>query len=115
MMRDDDLLDGVSLQPEEFSSPVLGKIYALLSADRAAGRRHSMDALAGELSPEEMSHFVDILQKPESVSGAKQALEDYIRIIREESSRRSGVENVDPLLAAKDKFKFKKGYGGKNP
>ena len=68
-----------------------------------------------ELSPEEMSHFVDILQKPESVSGAKQALEDYIRIIREESSRRSGVENVDPLLAAKDKFKFKKGYGGKNP
>ena len=115
MMRDDDLLDGISLQPEEFSSPVLGKIYALLSADRAAGRRHSMDALAGELSPEEMSHFVDILQKPESVSGAKQALEDYIRIIREESSRRSGVENVDPLLAAKDKFKFKKGYGGKNP
>ena len=114
MMRDDDLLDGISLQPEEFSSPVLGKIYALLSADRAAGRRHSMDALAGELSPEEMSHFVDILQKPESISGAKQALEDYIRIIREESSRRSGVENVDPLLAAKDKFKFKKGYGGKN-
>ena len=115
MMRDDDLLDGISLQPEEFSSPVLGKIYALLSADRAAGRRHSMDALAGELSPEEMSHFVDILQKPESVSGAKQALEDYMRIIREESSRRSGVENIDPLLAAKDKFKFKKGYGGKNP
>lgn len=115
MMRDDDLLDGISLQPEEFSSPVLGKIYALLSADRAAGRRHSMDALAGELSPEEMSHFVDILQKPESVSGAKQALEDYIRIIREESSRRSGVEDIDPLLAAKDKFKFKKGYGGKNP
>ena len=115
MMRDDDLLDGIFLQPEEFSSPVLGKIYALLSADRAAGRRHSMDALAGELSPEEMSHFVDILQKPESVSGAKQALEDYIRIIREESSRRSGVENIDPLLAAKDKFKFKKGYGGKNP
>ena len=115
MMRDDDLLDGISLQPEVFSSPVLGKIYALLSADRAAGRRHSMDALAGELSPEEMSHFVDILQKPESVSGAKQALEDYMRIIREESSRRSGVENIDPLLAAKDKFKFKKGYGGKNP
>ena len=115
MMRDDDLLDGVSLQPEEFSSPVLGKIYALLSADRAAGRRHSMDVLAGELSPEEMSHFVDILQKPESVSGAKQALEDYVRIIREESSRRSGEEDIDPLLAAKDKFKFKKGYGGKNP
>ena len=107
--------DTPPLRPEEFSSPVLGKIYALLSADRAAGRRHSMDALAGELSPEEMSHFVDILQKPESVSGAKQALEDYMRIIREESSRRSGVENIDPLLAAKDKFKFKKGYGGKNP
>ena len=67
-----------------------------------------------ELTPEEMSHFTAILQKPESVSCARQALDDYVRIIREESARRSGSQEMDPVLAAKEKYKFKKGYGGKN-
>ena len=116
MMRDDDLFDGVPLlQPEDFSSPVLGKIYSLLLDDRKMGRSHSMATLANDLTQEEMSHFTAILQKPESVSGAKQALEDYMRIVREESARRSDEDGLDPLLAAKEKYKFKKGYGGKNP
>ena len=116
MMRDDDLFDGVPLlRPEEFSSPVLGKIYSLLLDDRKMGRSHSMATLASDLTQEEMSHFTAILQKPESVSGAKQALEDYMRIVREESARRSDEDGLDPLLAAKEKYKFKKGYGGKNP
>ena len=116
MMRDDDLFDGVPLlQPEDFSSPVLGKIYSLLLDDRKMGRSHSMATLASDLTQEEMSHFTAILQKPESVSGAKQALEDYMRIVREESARRSDDDGLDPLLAAKEKYKFKKGYGGKNP
>ena len=116
MMRDDDLFDGVPLlQPEDFSSPVLGKIYSLLLDDRKMGCSHSMATLASDLTQEEMSHFTAILQKPESVSGAKQALEDYMRIVREESARRSDEDGLDPLLAAKEKYKFKKGYGGKNP
>ena len=116
MMRDDDLFDGVPLlQPEDFSSPVLGKIYSLLLDDRKMGRSHSMATLASDLTQEEMSHFTAILQKPESVSGAKQALEDYMRIVREESARRSDEDGLDPLLAAKEKYKFKKGYGGKSP
>ena len=115
MMRDDDLYDKLCvLRPEEFSSPLLGKIYSLLCADREAGRPHSMAALGGILSPEEMSHFTAILQKPESVSGAEQALSDYIRIIREEADRQIGGDELDPLLAAQEKYKFKKGYGGKN-
>ena len=110
MMRDDDLFDGVPLlQPEDFSSPVLGKIYSLLLDDRKMGRSHSMATLASDLTQEEMSHFTAILQKPESVSGAKQALEDYMRIVREESARRSDEDGLDPLLAAKEKYKFKKG------
>ena len=115
MMRDDDLYDKLRvLRPEEFSSPLLGKIYSLLCADREAGRPHSMAALGGILSPEEMNHFTAILQKPESVSGAEQALSDYIRIIREEADRQIGGDELDPLLAAQEKYKFKKGYGGKN-
>ena len=115
MMRDDDLYDKLRvLRPEEFSSPLLGKIYSFLCADREASRPHSMAALGGILSPEEMSHFTAILQKPESVSGAEQALRDYIRIIREEADRQIGGDELDPLLAAQEKYKFKKGYGGKN-
>ena len=114
MMRDDDLFDGVDMpKPEEFSAPVLRKVYELLLRDRESGRPHSIAALAGELSSEEMSHFTAILQKPESVSGAHQALQDYVRIIHEEVDR-GGEQEMDPLLAAKEKYKFKKGYGGKN-
>ena len=115
MMRDDDLYDKLCvLRPEEFSSPLLGKISSLLCADREVGRPHSMAALGGILSPEEMSHFTAILQKPESVSGAEQALSDYIRIIQEEADRQIGGDELDSLLAAQEKYKFKKGYGGKN-
>ena len=35
-------------------------------------------------------------------------------IIREEADRQIGGDELDPLLAAQEKYKFKKGYGGKN-
>ena len=73
----------------------------------------SIAFLDGELTGEEMSHLTTLLQKPESVSGAAQALGDYIRIIREEKQKRDGTGGMDPLAAAMDKFKEKKGYGGK--
>ena len=60
------------------------------------------------LTGEEMSHLTNLLQKPESSAGAPQALQDYIRIIREEAGRRH-VQG-DPLAAAMDHFKDKKGY-----
>ena len=60
------------------------------------------------LTSEEMSHLTDLMQKPESVSGAQQALHDYIRIIREEKEKRTA--GGDPLAAAMQKFRDKKGY-----
>ena len=52
-----------------------------------------------------------LLQKPESAANAPQALADYIRIIREEHTKRTG--GTDPLAAAMETYKDKKGYGGK--
>ena len=52
-----------------------------------------------------------LLQKPESAANAPQALADYIRIIREEHTKRTG--GSDPLAAAMETYKDKKGYGGK--
>ena len=68
-------------------------------------------ALAAVLTPEEMNHLTALLQKPESAANAPQALADYIRIIREEHTKRTG--GTDPLAAAMETYKDKKGYGGK--
>ena len=38
---------------------------------------------------------------------------DYIRIIQDSCRARSGAQECDPLLAAQEKYKAKKGYGGK--
>ncbi len=111
LLRDEDIFPEVSpLDPSDFSSPLLGKIYGELWQSHLDGRGGSIAFLSGVLTGEEMSHLTTLLQKPESASGAQQALSDYIRIIREEKQKRDGS---DPLAAAMDKFKDKKGYGGK--
>lgn len=101
------------LSPDDFSSPLLAEAYQLLLEAANQGRFPSPAMLEGHFSPEEMGHLTTVLQKPESPSAVDRALADYIRVIQESADkRRSGVP-ADPLLAAKDKFKEKKGYGGK--
>ena len=102
--------DTPPLTPEEFSSPLLGKIYGAMWHQR--GNRSGLSALTGELSGDEMSHLTTLLQKPESTANASQALADYIRVIREEQAKRDD-SGVDPLLLAMETFKDKKRYGGK--
>ena len=100
------------LRPEQFSSPLLGKVFSLLWQAREAGRQPSVAALAGVLSQEEMNHITAICQQPESPQNARQALADYIRIVQTEAEKRAG-RDTDPLLAATEKYKKKKGTGGK--
>ena len=49
-----------------------------------------------------------LCQQPESAQNARQALADYIRIVKTEADRRAGGD-ADPLLAATEKYK----QGGK--
>ena len=104
----------VSLGEDEFSAPLLGKIYTLLHNAWQEGRALSPAALQEDLSTEEMSHLTTLLQKPESLAEADRSLPDYINIIQESALRRSGPQASDPLAAAMDKSKDKKGYGGKH-
>ena len=114
LTRDDTLFPlCAQLRAEEFSSPLLGKIYQILSEDHSAGLTTSINALAGVLTAEEMSHLTDLLQRPESLQNSRQALSDYIAVIHGSWQKRSGTETIDPLLAAQEKAKIKKGYGGK--
>lgn len=113
MLLDPNLFREVgALTQEQFSAPVLGKIYQLLLQRFREERSMHLAALAGDLSPDEMSHLVAILEQPESLANSQQALQDYITIIETEFLKRTGESKEDPLLAAREKYREKKAYGG---
>ena len=101
------------LREEDFSSPLLGRAFSLFWQAKADGRPVSVAAISGQFSAEEISHITAICQQPESAQNASQALADYIRIIQAEAAKRASGSGMDPLLAATEKYKDKKGTGGK--
>jgi len=114
MLLDESLFSGdLALTGAQFSSPLLGQVYTLFREAQAAGRAVSPAILSGTLSGEEISHIAAICQQPESPQNARQALADYIHIIQTEANKRAGKGVTDPLLAATEKYKNKKGTGGK--
>ena len=76
---------------EEFSSPVLGRIYWALRSKIAEGAAINTACLGQELSQNEMSLLVSILQKPEILANSRRTLRDYIQKMREQS----GAESSD--------------------
>lgn len=100
-----------ALEPERFSAPGLAKIYGLLRQRHREGRSIQLTALTGELTPEEMSALVEIVDQPQQLSNCGQALKDYMEIIETEALKR-GESEQDLLLAAREKFREKKAYGG---
>ena len=115
LLLDDSLFgDTPPVPAESFSSPLLGRVYASLWESHMAGRPLSISSLSGELTGEEMSHLTGVVQKPESPAGGERALADYCRVIREEAQKRTAGAGTDPLAAAAEKYKNKKGYGGKH-
>ena len=114
LMQDDGLFGEESpLREEEFSSPMLGKIYTYLWQSRGRDQPQRLAQLGGVLSAEEMAQLTALLQKPQSAASAERALGDYVRVIREEAEKRGAGPGMDPLAAACEKYKQKKGYGGK--
>ncbi len=116
------LLDGAlsdqcrRLEPEDFSSGFLGRMYRLLREAWDGGHPMTAAALLARCTAEETSHLSGVLQKPEASAYADKALEDYIQIILRSAEKRRGEQAEDPLQAAVEKFradKKKKGNGGK--
>ncbi len=103
------LLDGTDLTPEEFSSPMLGRLYGILREKAAAKAPLSMAALSGSFTQEEIEHITALLQKPEVLSNGRKALEDYIGIIR---AQRESLNAEDDLRAYAESIRNKKRYGG---
>ena len=101
LLHDDTIFpQDAPLQEEDFSSPLLGKIFGLLWQHRSSA--YPMAALSASLSGEEMSHLTALIQKPESTANAEKSLQDYLRIIREEKMKRAD-SGADPLVLAMEK------------
>ncbi len=101
LLHDDTIFpQDAPLQEDDFSSPLLGKIFGLLWQHRSSA--YPMAALSASLSGEEMSHLTALIQKPESTANAEKSLQDYLRIIREEKMKRAG-SGADPLVLAMEK------------
>ena len=103
------------LRPEEFSSPLLGKAYALLLRRAEEGLSTQLSLLAGELTGEEMDHLTQVASSPESMANSRQSLADYIAVIRAEAIKRSGGSGNDLLLAAQRSNLEKKAYMEEKP
>lgn len=100
------------LTPERFSSPALGKIFELLCRRHREGRSTQLAALTGELTEAEISRLAAVMDQPETLVHGQQAMSDYIETIETESLKRAGSGEDDSLLAAREKYREKKGYGG---
>ena len=108
-MLDSSLEKGVAgLTPEQFSSPVLGKIYGALLAHLAQGRTLQLGALEGELEGAEIALLADLLGRPASLENGA-ALADCRAVIEDEARKRDSDENDDAvLMAARDNYRKKK-------
>ena len=99
-----------------FSHPLYRKVFSLLWADHLAGRPPQLPLIAGDLTQEEMDYLISALQSDNKKFETKREimLTDYIQVIQDCYQKRllaSG--SIDPLAAAIEKSKNKKGTGGK--
>ena len=97
------------LKRENFSCPVLGKVFSQLRQRFHNGLEVSVSGLE-ELEPEEMSHIAGILQRHQGPV-SEQAFKDCVATILAESQS-AHVETEEDLLNFRNKMKERKGIRG---
>lgn len=111
-----ELID-MAIDEESFSSDVLRHIYAQILAMLRAGERVNTTTLSGVLSGEEMSLVVNIIQKPERLSSARQSMRDYTERIKNEAQKNNSGFDYAAIARQKqstayDSARKRKGYEG---
>ena len=96
-------------EPEEFSSPELGRIYAVLKDKFEHGGIISTATMGAALEPQEAALLAAILQKPEMLRNGEKALSDYIERIKQQNKFKNSGEDLRCLA---NRLKETKGYGG---
>ena len=109
-LKEPALLDQAgALAPGQFSSPLLGRVFGQLLQRHRQGLKVSLGVLE-DLTPEENAHMAAVAQKQQGPVNER-ALEDYMRIIRQEYDSRS-VSSEQDLLALRDKLRERQGDEG---
>ncbi len=109
IFRDPALLSqAADLKPEEFSAPLLGKVYEQLRERYRQGLEVSV-AVLGDLTSEEMSHITLIQQRHQGPVN-EEAFLGCVRTVKSEHQA-ANVSNEDELLAFRNKLREKKGMG----
>lgn len=105
----------VGISGEDFNSPLLGRLYTELLSMARSGQKLSMALIADKFTPDEVSHFTELVQKPQELQNSKKALADYINIINTEklASRGEAAPSGNELLELSRKLRESKAYGGK--
>jgi DNA primase len=103
VLLDPALFAKAGVEPEQFSSPTLGKAFQLLRDRHERGLAVQLPALAGELTGDEMSHLVEIQNQPESLANGSRAMADYIQIIKSQARQRQAPKSGDALLELRDR------------
>ena len=107
IVREPALLDlSKNLEPENFSCPLLGKVYGQLREQFREGAELSVSSLQ-DLEADEMSHVAGILQRHQGPV-SDQAYTDCVRIILSENQS-SHIETEEDLMAFQKKMKERKG------
>ena len=96
-------------EPEEFSSPVLARIYSVLKSKFEKGEIISMATVSAVLPPQEASLLASVLQKPEMLRNGEKALSDYIGRIKRQNELAHSAEDLRELA---ERLKETKGYEG---
>lgn len=101
------LIKTQNLQPEMFSSELLGKVYGQLNERYKNGYEVSLSGLE-DLTQEEMSHVAGILQRQDGPV-SEEALEDCLRTIGQEHQAEEVKTDAD-IMAMRENLKKRKGY-----
>ena len=116
LMLDGALLDQISdLEPEDFTSPHLGRAYAVLRRRLSEGRPTQMGALEGELNPEEIGLLTEIMGQPASLANGRQAMADYRTILDREKRNGKNDEDEATLMNAWETIRKKNRIGDGTP
>ena len=111
LLRQPDLFDRAqTLTREQFSVPMFGRAFDALRERWRDDLSVSPNSLSDLLTPEEMAHLTEILQKPDVVL-SDEAFDDCVRIITEEYGKTQITDRSD-IKAMQERLLKKKGYGG---
>ena len=105
LLLDPGMIQECSLEAEEFTSPVLRRLYEDLRRRQKEGRSVTPSALAAGMEEGEAALLTELLNKPESGGQARETLRDYTDVIRQEKIMKSGdLQEIARLMRKKNKL-----------